>query len=157
MSRTLLLDTNILSKLINDDSGRIAKKVIDSGADNACTSIIAAAELPYGALKKKSLRLRRKVEELLAEMQVLPFEEPADVEYAKLRLAVQAGGRQDARAERPVDRRSRQHARCYRGDCGGLGLRTRGKAGRSRCLALTGVLVVRWKPLAAAQGVDFDA
>jgi len=93
LSPTLLLDTNILSKLINEDNDRIAKKVIDAGADNVCTSIIAAAELRYGALKKKSLRLRREVEELLAEMQVLPFEEPADAEYAKLRLALQAAGK----------------------------------------------------------------
>jgi len=93
LSRTLLLDTNILSKLINDDSGRIASKVIAAGADNVCTSIIAAAELRYGALKKKSVRLRREVEELLAEMQVLPFDEPADAEYAKLRLALQEIGK----------------------------------------------------------------
>ena len=93
MSRTLLLDTNILSRLINDQNGRITKKVLDAGVDNVCTSIIAAAELRYGALKKKSVRLRREVEEMLAEMQVLALEEPLDAEYAKLRLALETTGK----------------------------------------------------------------
>ena len=86
MSQRLLLDTNILSELINDPHGRVARKVLDAGVDNVCTSIIAAAELRYGTLKKRSTRLRRQAEELLAEIQVLPFDEPADAEYGKLRV-----------------------------------------------------------------------
>jgi tRNA(fMet)-specific endonuclease VapC len=93
LSRRLLLDTNILSELMNDPRGRIARKVLDAGVDNVCTSIIAAAELRYGALTKKSLRLRREVEELLDEIQVLSFDEPADAEYGKLRVALEAAGK----------------------------------------------------------------
>jgi tRNA(fMet)-specific endonuclease VapC len=78
---------------MNDPHGRLARKVLDAGVDNVCTSIIAAAELRYGALKKKSLRLRREVEKLLDEIQVLSFAEPADAEYGKLRVALEAAGK----------------------------------------------------------------
>jgi tRNA(fMet)-specific endonuclease VapC len=93
LSQRLLLDTNILSELIKDPHGRVARKVLDAGVDNVCTSIIAAAELRYGALKKRSTRLRRQAEELLAEIQVLPFDEPADAEYGKLRVALETAGK----------------------------------------------------------------
>ena len=93
MSRRLLLDTNILSELIKDPHGRVARKVLDAGVDNVCTSIIAAAELRYGALKKRSTRLRRQAEELLAEIQVLPLDEPVDAEYGKLRVALETAGK----------------------------------------------------------------
>jgi tRNA(fMet)-specific endonuclease VapC len=67
--------------------------VLDAGVENVCTSIIAAAELRYDALKKRSVRLRREVEELLSEILVLPFDDPADTEYGKLRVALETGGK----------------------------------------------------------------
>jgi tRNA(fMet)-specific endonuclease VapC len=79
--------------MLNDPHGRIAKKVLDGGMDNVCTSIMAAAEMRYGAAKKKSVRLRRQIEELLSEIPVAPFDYPADVEYGKLRAALEASGR----------------------------------------------------------------
>ena len=93
MSQRLLLDTSILSELIKDPHGRVARKVLDAGVDNICTSIVAAAELRYGALKKRSTRLRRQAEELLAEIQVLPLDEPVDAEYGKLRVALETAGK----------------------------------------------------------------
>jgi tRNA(fMet)-specific endonuclease VapC len=93
LSQRLLLDTNILSELIKDPHGRVARKVLDAGSDNVCTSIIVAAELRYGALKKRSTRLRRQAEELLAEIQVLPLDEPVDAEYGKLRVALETAGK----------------------------------------------------------------
>jgi tRNA(fMet)-specific endonuclease VapC len=93
LSQRLLRDTNILSELIKDPHGRVARKVLDAGVDNVCTSIIAAAELRYGALKKRSTRLRRQAEELLAEIQVLPLDEPVDAEYGKLRVALETAGK----------------------------------------------------------------
>jgi tRNA(fMet)-specific endonuclease VapC len=67
--------------------------MLDAGAHNVFTSVIAAAELHYGALRKGSTRLRKQVGELLAEIQVLPFDEPADVEYGKLRTALETAGK----------------------------------------------------------------
>jgi tRNA(fMet)-specific endonuclease VapC len=93
LSRRLLLDTNILSELIKDPHGAVAERVLKAGPDHVCTSIIAAAEVRYGAFRKNSVRIRRRAEELLTEIQVLPFDEPADVEYGKLRIALEAAGK----------------------------------------------------------------
>lgn len=93
MSRRLILDASILSEIINDPYGRSARKVLDAGPDNAYASIISAAELRYGAFKKNSATLRRRVDELLAEVEVLSFEAPADIEYGKLRAGLEAAGK----------------------------------------------------------------
>jgi tRNA(fMet)-specific endonuclease VapC len=55
-----LLDTNILSDLIRNPQGRITDKVSQVGAENICTSIVVAAELRYGAVKKQSARSMRR-------------------------------------------------------------------------------------------------
>jgi tRNA(fMet)-specific endonuclease VapC len=44
-----LLDTNIVSALLRDPQGPIAKEIERAGEDAICTSIIVAAELRFGA------------------------------------------------------------------------------------------------------------
>ncbi len=87
-----LLDTNILSDLIRNPQGRAARRIAKVGEDNVCTSIIVAAELRYGCAKSGSTRLRRAVEELLNEIDVLPFEAPADADYGTIRAALETAG-----------------------------------------------------------------
>jgi tRNA(fMet)-specific endonuclease VapC len=48
------------------------------------TSIIVAAELRYGALKKGSPRLTIQLEAVLSRMGILPFEAPADTAYCMI-------------------------------------------------------------------------
>jgi tRNA(fMet)-specific endonuclease VapC len=87
-----MLDTNIVSDLINNPQGRAARRIIRAGEDNICTSIIVAAELRYGAAKKGSSRLLKAVEDLLGEIHVLPLDFPADAEYGRIRAALEAAG-----------------------------------------------------------------
>jgi tRNA(fMet)-specific endonuclease VapC len=87
-----MLDTNIISDLIRNPQGRAAKRVAKVGEDAICTSIIVAAELRYGSAKSGSERLRKAVEDLLAEISVLPFDVPADVEYGAIRARLETGG-----------------------------------------------------------------
>ena len=63
------------------------------GLDAVCTSIIVAAELRFGAVRKGSPRLSALVEGLLARTTVLPLESPADRVYAGLRARLAAAGR----------------------------------------------------------------
>ena len=49
-----LLDTNILSALIREPQGRVANLLGQRGYDRVCTSLIVAAELRFGALKRGS-------------------------------------------------------------------------------------------------------
>jgi tRNA(fMet)-specific endonuclease VapC len=88
-----LLDTNIISNLIRNPRGKAAKRITRIGENNVCTSIIVAAELRYGCARSGSDRLRAAVEDLLGEIDVLPFEVPADAEYGRIRARLEAEGR----------------------------------------------------------------
>ena len=87
-----MLDTNIISDLIRNPQGRVAKRIAKVGESSICTSIIVAAELRYGCAKSGSARLRKAVEDLLGEIAVLPFEAPADANYGHIRAALEAAG-----------------------------------------------------------------
>ena len=88
-----MLDTNIISDLIRNPQGRATKRIAKAGEDNICTSIIVAAELRYGCARSGSERLLKAVEDLLAEIDVLPFDIPADAEYGRIRSDLEAAGK----------------------------------------------------------------
>ena len=88
-----LLDTNIVSDLMRNPQGKVAKRIARVGEDKICTSIIVAAELRYGCAKSGSKKLLNAVEELLAEIDVLPFDAPADAEYGETRARLEAVGK----------------------------------------------------------------
>ncbi len=87
-----LLDTNILSALIREPQGPVATLLSRRGHDRVCTSLIVAAELRFGALKRGSPVLLGKVSDLLASMPVLPLEAGVDEAYARVRLALEQAG-----------------------------------------------------------------
>jgi tRNA(fMet)-specific endonuclease VapC len=88
-----MLDTNIISDLIRNPHGRAAKRIAKAGEDSICTSIIVAAELRYGCAKRGSERLLKAVEGLLAEIEILPMDVPADDAYGKIRSELEAAGK----------------------------------------------------------------
>jgi tRNA(fMet)-specific endonuclease VapC len=87
-----LLDTNVLSDLIRNPQGHVAEHIRKVGEAQVCTSIIAAAELRYGAAKKASPRLTAQLEAVLGALDVLPFETPADTAYGSLRTRLEQAG-----------------------------------------------------------------
>jgi tRNA(fMet)-specific endonuclease VapC len=87
-----LLDTNILSAAIRDPRGAVAQ-LLRRRADDICTSIIVAAELRFGAANRGSARLTRQVELVLASIDVLPFDRPADEVYGAVRTSLTRQGR----------------------------------------------------------------
>ena len=84
-SLAYLLDTNILSDLVRNPQGMAAAQITRAGEDTVCTSIIAAAELRYGAIKSNSAKLAERVDIILSALEILPLEPPADHQYASLR------------------------------------------------------------------------
>jgi tRNA(fMet)-specific endonuclease VapC len=88
-----LLDTNIVSDLIRNPLGRVARHIRKVGEAQVCTSIIVAAELRYGATKRGSPRLSSQLEAVLGALAVLPFEVPADATYGLLRTRLEQVGR----------------------------------------------------------------
>jgi tRNA(fMet)-specific endonuclease VapC len=87
-----LLDTNIVSDLIRNPNGVIAKKIRQVGENSIATSIIVASELRFGALKRASTTLTAQVEAVLDALSTLPLESPADAYYAQIRAALEAKG-----------------------------------------------------------------
>jgi tRNA(fMet)-specific endonuclease VapC len=88
-----MLDTNIISDLIRNPQGKAAKRIAKMGENNICTSIIVAAELRYGCAKSGSERLLKAVEDVLGEIDVLPFDVPADADYGGIRSELEAAGK----------------------------------------------------------------
>jgi tRNA(fMet)-specific endonuclease VapC len=87
-----LLDTNIVSDLVRNPQGKVARHVRAVGEKHVCTSIIVAAELRYGAAKKGSPRLSSQLDAVLGALEVLPFETPADASYGSLRTRLEQAG-----------------------------------------------------------------
>lgn len=87
-----LLDTNIISDLVRNPKGKVADRIARVSESRVCTSVIVAAELRYGCAKSGSQRLSQAIESLLEELDVLPFERPADTEYGKIRAELERRG-----------------------------------------------------------------
>lgn len=87
-----LLDTNILSDLIRNPQGPVAQRLAGIGEEKVFTSIIVACELHYGVSKKRSGRLSKRVDALLAVLHIQPFEAPADSLYGMLRADLERAG-----------------------------------------------------------------
>jgi tRNA(fMet)-specific endonuclease VapC len=92
MSARYLLDTNILSNLIRQPQGHVARRIGLIGESHVCTSIIVACELRFGARKKNSPELTRRVEQLLDTIDVLPLDGDIDRVYADIRAALESAG-----------------------------------------------------------------
>lgn len=87
-----MLDTNIVSDLVRHPQGRVFDRIATLDSDAVCISILTAAELRYGCAKRASPRLTAQVEAILASIDVLPFDVPADRRYGAVRAELEAAG-----------------------------------------------------------------
>ena len=92
MTASYLLDTNILSDLVRHPQGAVAKRIAEVGEDAICTSIIVAAELRYGAVKRQSERLTQQLELILSRLSIQGFDAPMDEAYAAIRAYLERAG-----------------------------------------------------------------
>ena len=90
--RGYLLDTNIISDVIRNPDGVVARHIEKVGPKEIFTSLIVAAELRYRCVKKGSPKLLARVEGLLETIPVLPMDTPVDVEYGRIRSELEAAG-----------------------------------------------------------------
>lgn len=88
-----LLDTNIVSDLLRNPSGKVAQRIRQVGESRVCTSIVVAADLRYGAEKKGSPKLSAQLEAILSVLEVLPLDPPADKAYGIIRSQLEKSGR----------------------------------------------------------------
>jgi tRNA(fMet)-specific endonuclease VapC len=92
MSYLYLLDTNIISDLMRNPSGKVFHEISQIDASDLCTSIVVACELHFGAQKSGSLALRQRVEQILEEIPVLPLESPIEQHYGAIRHHLESLG-----------------------------------------------------------------
>jgi tRNA(fMet)-specific endonuclease VapC len=92
MTGRFLLDTSIVSDLVRNPGGTVARRIAEFGERNVCTSVIVAAELRFGAAKRGSIRLATQLETVLGAIEVLTLEPPADRRYAELRVRLEESG-----------------------------------------------------------------
>jgi tRNA(fMet)-specific endonuclease VapC len=87
-----MLDTNALSELIRNPGGALVQRLAAQAPDAVCTRIVVACELRFAARRKGSALPTQRVEQLLATLLVLPFDEPADTHHADIRAALERAG-----------------------------------------------------------------
>jgi tRNA(fMet)-specific endonuclease VapC len=88
-----LLDTNIVSAIIRDPHGPAAKRFLERGMEQTCTTIIVAAELRFGAVRRSSHLLMQKLDAFFKLLPILPLEPPAEQFYANLRAELERAGK----------------------------------------------------------------
>jgi tRNA(fMet)-specific endonuclease VapC len=87
-----MLDTNVLSELIRNPKGPVGERIARVEPGTVCTSVVVAGELRFGARRRGSDALTRRVDDLLEVLPVLPFDVPADRHYADIRVALERVG-----------------------------------------------------------------
>lgn len=90
MSARYLLDTSVLSHLIRDPHGPVARRVAAAGDAAVFTSSVVACELRFGALKRGSSQISERVDALLQDIEVAALDGDVDRQYAEIRLALEA-------------------------------------------------------------------
>lgn len=83
----LLLDTNIISHLMRDETGALAARLAharDAGQPVA-TSIIVECELLFGLARNPSARLRRRYDTVIQSIDILPLTPEVAPHYAQTR------------------------------------------------------------------------
>ena len=96
MKPRYLLDTNIISHMMANADGIVAKRaqrcVAKPDAPELCTSVVVQCELAFGLKKRPSVRLQAALDAQLAGLVVLPLDEQAVAHYAFLRAHLEARG-----------------------------------------------------------------
>ena len=88
-----LLDTDVVSDLVRNPGGRVTERIRAVGEAEVSTSVVVAAELWYGAIRRRSERLIAQLDTVLAALPVHPFEPPGERIYGALRARLEQEGR----------------------------------------------------------------
>lgn len=87
-----LLDTDIISDLARNPAGTAARRLLKAGVDRVATSIVVASELRFGLARITAPRLSSRVKQVLANLEVLALDVPADEHYAEIRSMLERAG-----------------------------------------------------------------
>lgn len=88
-----LLDTNVISDMMKDPRGSVAQNIARVGADAVFTSVVVAAEVRYGIVKRGSKRLADQYEAIAGSLAVADLDEAIVEHYATIRAQMDKAGR----------------------------------------------------------------
>jgi len=92
MRRRYMFDTNIISSIIKFPASPLANRMMSLNREEFCTSVVVACELRYGVVKKGSLALTKRVDQLLDCFDILPLTSEIEAHYAAIRVALERIG-----------------------------------------------------------------
>lgn len=96
MTRRYLLDTNIISHMMVNPDGMVARRAETAmkspDQPQLCTSVVVHCELAFGIKKRGSIRLQAALDAQLDSLVVLNLDEDVVSHYATLRTHLQAIG-----------------------------------------------------------------
>lgn len=87
-----MLDTNIISDLARNPQGAVARRIAEVGPEAVCVSVVTAAELRFGCVKKGSPKLTAQIGAILDSIQIMALDVPADAEYGRIRAELEVAG-----------------------------------------------------------------
>lgn len=88
-----MFDTNVVSALVRDPRGALARRVAALPPGSFGISLVVAGELRYGVKRRNSRRLAKQVEAVLSGIPILSPNEPTDRHYGEIRSALERIGR----------------------------------------------------------------
>jgi tRNA(fMet)-specific endonuclease VapC len=80
-----LLDTNVIAAMVKQPRGALAQRLAGLPRESFAISVVVAAEVRYGLSRKASPKLTNAVEAVIAAIDIVPLEEPADRHYGEIR------------------------------------------------------------------------
>ena len=93
MTRRILLDTNIVSHILNGHPA-VTRKLVATPMALLCVSAITVGKLRFGLAKRpQSRKLRAAVEEFLQRVDCLPWTDATAATYGKLRAELALKGK----------------------------------------------------------------
>lgn len=94
MSTIVLLDTNIISHIMRQPAGLAARRASElSVTERLCTSVVVQSELLFGLAKNPSKRIQSAYDVAMAGIDVLPLENSAAPQYARIRASLESEGK----------------------------------------------------------------
>lgn len=92
-SNRFMLDTNMVSFLIRGSSPPLKARLLAVPMAQLCVSAVTQGELVHGVARRpEASALRTAVRELLARLEVLPWDSPAAEHYGALRASLERVG-----------------------------------------------------------------
>jgi len=87
-----MLDTNVVSALVRDPTGKLRRRADAFGLNDLCLSIVTAGEIEFGIARSGSRRIRVLFDAVLKAMEVLPLLPPVEQRYGQLRSSLATSG-----------------------------------------------------------------